>query len=138
MLTFADLAIGDRFQKAGFTFTKRTEATAVDYNGGIATIGPDAWVDRITNIATTPDILKRPEPSHETRITRLTITPKKFPLYCEEGFNVELVDDADGEFVRVSGTHEGELKIDPSEWPPLRKAIDRMIERCRKDSDEEN
>jgi hypothetical protein len=137
MLTFADLAIGDRFQKAGYTFTKRTEATAVDYYGGIATIGPDAWVDRITNIATKPDILKQPEPTHETRITRLTITPNKFPLYCEEGLNIELMDEAAGEFVRVSGTHEGELKIDPSEWPLLRKAIDRMILICRKDHNED-
>lgn len=187
MLTFADLAIGVRFQKAGYTFTKRTEATAVDHNGGIATIGPDAWVEklaamptfaglaigerfekggqlfqkhdndaatddfgclhvfnphatvgRLTQIATKPDILKRPEPSHETRITRLTITPTRFPLYCEEAFSVELVDEAELELVLVSQKHEGLVKIAPSEWPLLRRAIDRMIERCRKDHNEED
>lgn len=138
MMTFADLAIGDRFQKAGYTFTKRTEATAVDYHGGIATIGPDAWVGRLTHIATKPGILQESEPTHDTRITRLTITPTRSPLYCEEGLSVELVDEADGEFVRVTGTHEGELKIAPSEWPMLRRAIDRMIQRCREYDNEDN
>lgn len=146
MLTFGELAIGDRFQYAGYRYTKRSDATASDAAGGIARIGSATWVEKLAamptfaglaHIATKPDILRESEPSHETRITRLTITPPRAPLYCEEGFNIELVDEADGEFVRVTGTNEG-LTIAPSEWPMLRRAIDRMIQRCREDSNEED
>jgi hypothetical protein len=134
---FKDLSIGEQFEQHGFRYTKRSALTAVDAKGTVITFVELSIVTRLSgiasNIATKPDVLKQPEPSHETRITRLTITPNKFPLFCEAGFNIELMDEAAGEFVRVSGTHEGELKIDPSEWPILRRAIDRMIQRCRKD-----
>ncbi len=48
-----------------------------------------------------------------------------------------LFDDGDaGEFVIVSQHDhskvvENKIKIDPSEWPMLRKAIDQMIKECR-------
>lgn len=135
MLTFQELAEGERFKKAGYLFEKHGDKSAIDHNGTVVELSSDALVERITNVATRPNILSSVEPSHETRITRLTITPRKFPLYCEAGYNVEIVDEADGEFVRVSDTHEGRLNIYPREWAQLRRAIDRMLLRCRSDDD---
>ena len=135
MLNFSDLEVGEFFKKYGYVFKKHSDCEALDHNGNVAVLSADSPVERITNVATRPDILSRVEPSYETRITRLTITPRDSPLYCESGYNVEIVDEAAGEFVRVSGTQEGELKIDPSEWPQLQRAIDRMIKRCRSHED---
>jgi hypothetical protein len=43
---------------------------------------------------------------------------------------VEIVDEGGGEFVVVKQT-TGELRIDPGEWPTIRKAINRLIKECR-------
>ncbi len=43
---------------------------------------------------------------------------------------VEIVDEGGGEFVVVKQT-TGEVRIDPGEWPAIRKAINRLIKECR-------
>ena len=72
--------------------------------------------------------------SIETRITRLVVVPEGMQLFHEQATTVEIEDEAAGEFVvvrQVSEDGAGSVCIDPSEWPALREAIDRMIAECR-------
>lgn len=71
----------------------------------------------------------------KTRITKLTVTPGE--LFHEMGFEIEIVDEASGEFVEVRSNSEGHpLRIDCSEWPFLRDAIDRMFEEIAENESE--
>lgn len=75
--------------------------------------------------------------SYETRTTKLTILPKGEPLFCEGATEIEIVDEAAGEFLEVSqcsDAHQGKIKIDIYEWPTLKAGIERMIKECRKES----
>lgn len=72
--------------------------------------------------------------THETRVTRLTVAPRGDQTYSEMATHVEIVDEAAGEFVKVSQSKASGLAetfIDPSEWPAIRAAINRMIAQCR-------
>lgn len=72
--------------------------------------------------------------SYETRTIKLTILPKGEPLYHESATEVEIVDEAAGEFLEVSQNSEpfsSKIKIDIYEWPALKAAIDKMIKECR-------
>lgn len=72
--------------------------------------------------------------STETRITRLVVLPEGMQLFHDEATSVEIDDEAAGEFVvvkQVSEDNAGSISIDPSQWPALRDAIDRMIAECR-------
>ena len=74
--------------------------------------------------------------SYETRTTKLTILFKGEPLFHESATEVEIVDEAAGEFLEVSqcnDSHEGKIKIDVYEWPTLRSAINKMIKECKED-----
>lgn len=74
--------------------------------------------------------------SYETRTTKLTVLFKGEPLFHESATEIEIVDEAAGEYLEVkqcSDSHEGKIKIDPYEWPALKAAIDRMIKECRKE-----
>lgn len=65
------------------------------------------------------------------RLTQMTVAPKDdSPLFDERAFRVQIVDEAAGEFVEVSGP-DGKIQIDPQEWPELRTAITNMIDECR-------
>lgn len=49
---------------------------------------------------------------------------------------VDIVDEAGGEFVKVSQNlgrtdGDGAIFVSPDEWPALRQAIDRMVVECR-------
>ena len=48
---------------------------------------------------------------------------------------ISIEDDAAGEYVKVHQLNEdcepGTIKIDPDEWPTLRKAINKMFKNCR-------
>jgi hypothetical protein len=62
----------------------------------------------------------------KTRTTRLALS------HSEGIFEVEVVDEGTGEYVMVScgldrAPFEQHISIDPSEWPFLRDAIDRMF-----------
>ena len=63
------------------------------------------------------------------RVTRITVTPKDEPVFSEMATHVEVVDEAAGEFVQVTqeGIAEREIRIYPSEWPAIRKAIDLLL-----------
>ncbi len=74
--------------------------------------------------------------SYETRTTKVTVLFKGESLFHESATEVEIVDEAGGEFLEVSqcsDSHEGKIKIDPYEWPALKAAIDKMIKECRKE-----
>lgn len=77
-----------------------------------------------------------------TRTTRLHVLPEDQPLFSELATEVEINDEAGGEFVVVRQTYgkngENEIRVDPEEWPEIKAAIDRMIAECRKDEAEES
>jgi hypothetical protein len=67
------------------------------------------------------------------RITQITVCPVGKKTYDELSTLVEACSNESGEFVEVKQNH-GEasgLRINKSEWPALRDAIDKMIEECR-------
>ena len=70
----------------------------------------------------------------KARTTQLTIAPEGEPIFSERAFTVTIDDEAGGEFVLVRSNVEvlptGTISIDPSEWPALREAIDRLIGEC--------
>lgn len=68
------------------------------------------------------------------RTTRLTVLPDKEPIFCEMATNVSIVDEMNGEFVKVEQCMDSgvsKIQINPEEWPVLRAAINRMIKQCR-------
>ena len=71
----------------------------------------------------------------ETRILSLVVNGDGKQVFDESASVVSIEDDAVGEYVKVhqlSGDCEpGVIKIDPVEWPTLRKAINRMVKNCR-------
>jgi len=68
-----------------------------------------------------------------TRPIKWAITPEGETLFCEAGTEIEIVDEAAGEFVEVQQHLDGygKIAIEPSEWPSLRLAIDMAIKQCR-------
>ena len=70
---------------------------------------------------------------YEERMTRLVIAPKGEPIFSEQATTVEIDDESGGEFVVISqhlGDY-GKIAIDPTEWPAIRAAVDKMIGLCR-------
>ena len=61
--------------------------------------------------------------SYETRTTKVTVLFKGESLFHESATEVEIVDEAEGEFLEVSQNIY--------EWPALKAAIDKMIKECR-------
>jgi hypothetical protein len=66
---------------------------------------------------------------YEIITTALTVLPTGDALYSEYATTVELDDEAAGKFVTVT-QESGKVAITKEEWPALKDAIDRMIERC--------
>jgi len=72
--------------------------------------------------------------SYETRTTKVMVLFKGEPIFHESATEIEIVDEAAGEYLEVSqcsDSHEGKIKIDVYEWPALKAAIDKMIKECR-------
>lgn len=73
----------------------------------------------------------------ESRITQVTITPKGEPIFCEGATIIEIADEAIGEYVKVTQCHDnieaGQVAFDVDDWPEVRKQIDAMMDRCRKE-----
>ena len=78
---------------------------------------------------------ERKDMESEIRTIKIVVIPKGETIFSERATDVEIVDEAAGEFVRVIQNDEaaevGTIQIDPDEWPMLRKAIDRMVRDCR-------
>ena len=73
---------------------------------------------------------------YETRVTKLTITPKGEPIFAEMATDVYIEDEAAGEFVIIEQHSEGygKVAIDPEEWPTIRDAVEKMIGLSRRAS----
>jgi hypothetical protein len=72
--------------------------------------------------------------NYETRTVKVSVAPKGEPLFHNGVTNIEIVDEAAGEFLEVTqcnDSNEGKISIEKSEWPTLRSAIDQMIRECR-------
>jgi hypothetical protein len=65
------------------------------------------------------------------RITQLTILPKGKAIFDEESTQIEIEDEAAGEYVVIKQDYEpkGEqrIMIDPDEWPEIRRAVNRIM-----------
>lgn len=57
------------------------------------------------------------------------------PIFDEMATEVRIDDEAAGEFVLIKQHIEtlepGQIAIEPSDWPTLRKAIDDAVKQCR-------
>jgi len=72
--------------------------------------------------------------THETRTLKIVVLPKGDPIFANAATEIEIVDEAAGEYLEVSqcnDENEGKIQIEPLEWPYLREAINRMIKECR-------
>lgn len=70
---------------------------------------------------------------YKTRVARLTVLPHSQALYSDLATNIEIVDEAAGEFLEISQTRTdglSKIAIDPLEWPAIRAAIEQMISYC--------
>jgi len=69
------------------------------------------------------------------RTTRIHLLPEGEAIFSEYGYSVSIDDEAAGEFVIIhtndGGAQNGQIKINPEEWPALREAIDKMVSECR-------
>ena len=70
------------------------------------------------------------------RVLSIVVLPESDPIFSEMATRVDIVDEAGGEFVKVSQNlgrtdGDGAIFVSPDEWPALRQAIDRMVGECR-------
>ena len=74
---------------------------------------------------------------YEIRCTRLTVSPPGEPIFSEQATDVEIVDEAAGEFLQVrqkSGHINADsqtIQVSAVEWPALSTAIERMLLQLR-------
>lgn len=72
----------------------------------------------------------------EARVTRIHVGEQGEAIFHEGSFSVSIEDHAAGEFVVVeemgsTNLKPGVIAIDPTQWPTLRKTIDKMLKECR-------
>lgn len=72
---------------------------------------------------------------YEKRTLKIGILMKGQPIFHDSITEIEIVDEAGGEFLKVTQHKDdeqcGSIFIDPSEWKMLKQAIDEMIKECR-------
>lgn len=70
----------------------------------------------------------------EMRVTKFAVAQTDASLCDETVTEVEIVDEAAGEFVMLTQSMRSNgIAISPDEWPTLRAAIDAAIEQCREE-----
>jgi hypothetical protein len=72
--------------------------------------------------------------NYETRTLKIAVMPENEPIFSDGVTEVQIADEAGGEFVEVSQCNDdnvGKIQIDPIEWPHIREAINKMIKECR-------
>jgi hypothetical protein len=73
---------------------------------------------------------------YETRILKVAVMDEKQSIFDDGVTFVEIADDAAGEFVVLTQNEptgdKRTISIGAMEWPEVRKAIDDMVERCKK------
>ena len=69
--------------------------------------------------------------NYEMRITKVAVLPVGSDLFCTEATNIEIVDEAAGEFIEVVQLNEeaenGTVRFAPEEWERVRYAMDFMM-----------
>lgn len=68
--------------------------------------------------------------TYETRTTKIIVGVKGDQIFSDSITEVEIVDEAAGEFVEIS-QHDKKLRFDADEWPHVRAAINKMFKLCR-------
>lgn len=76
------------------------------------------------------------------RVIKVVVLPDGEPVFSEHATEIEIQDEAGGEFVVVRQVHDGsnganEIRLTDEEWPMVRAAIDRMMARCQPEATEE-
>ncbi len=72
--------------------------------------------------------------NYETRTIKVSVVQIREPLFHDATTNIEIVDEAGGEFIEVSQCNDssgGKIRIDKTEWPTIRTAIEKMLKECR-------
>ena len=72
--------------------------------------------------------------NYETRTLKIAVMPENEPIFAEGVTEIQIVDEAASEFIEVSqcnDNNEGKIQIDPTEWPHIREAINKMVNECR-------
>ncbi len=70
-----------------------------------------------------------PEPNYILRTTRIHVVPEGEAIFAQQATTVEIVDEAGGEFIKISQSHddpihEGSVLInDESEWNAISAAV---------------
>jgi hypothetical protein len=70
----------------------------------------------------------------ETRTLKIAVIPKGEKIFSNQVTQVEIVDEAAGEYVEVSqcnDNNDGRIAICKDEWPAISAAIDKMLKECR-------
>lgn len=74
--------------------------------------------------------------STERRIKSVVVAPVDAPIFDERAWSVDIEDDAGGEFLVIQCNDDqcanGQIRMDPEEWPAIRDAIEFMIAQVRK------
>jgi len=66
----------------------------------------------------------------ESRALKWFVGNPDDPIFSDNGYTIEIMDEAGGEFLGVTSNHEPEscLKIDKADWMELKAAIDLAFE----------
>ncbi len=74
--------------------------------------------------------------STERRIKSVVVAPAGAPIFDDQAWTVDIEDDAGGEFLVIQCNDDqcanGQIRMNPKEWPAIRDAIEFMIEQVRK------
>ena len=75
---------------------------------------------------------------YTTRTLKICILPENEPIFSEMATDIEIEDEAAGEFVKVtqhSGNidHNKSILITSEEWPQIKAGIEMMLAECRKE-----
>ena len=71
------------------------------------------------------------------RFTRISVVPEGEPIYSERATEIEIQDEAAGEFLVVRQVNDrnkdaAEIIIEPDNWPAIRGAIELLLASLRK------
>ena len=75
--------------------------------------------------------------TQEIRTLAIVVVDEGKEIFDESATHIKIEDEAAGEFLIISqpGSERQDglnaIAIDPSQWPMLRDAIDRMVKECR-------
>lgn len=71
-------------------------------------------------------------PEFEERTTSVLLNKVGEASYSDKNWQVDIVDEGGGEFLEITQFNgESKIRLDPSEWEPLKNLIDKMIKECR-------